>query len=49
MGENIGRIFKASEDSVIALGDEGRILPVYSMGDSVGRAYLIGNGDEGST
>jgi hypothetical protein len=42
MGVNVGKPF------VIALGDEGRSLSVYTMGaGSEGRAYEIA--DEGST
>jgi hypothetical protein len=63
MGENIGRAFKMAEEAVGAIGDEGgigddgRSLPIYKIGDSVGRCsmgetgvnrtYLIGEGDEG--
>ena len=46
------RIFRMAEGQM-ALGDEGKSgvnigKMIYSMGDSAGRAYLIGNGDEGS-
>ena len=43
---------KMSEDSVIAIGDEGKSgenigKMIYSMGDSAGRAYLIAGEETG--